>query len=1465
MALSRRDLALAGIGLFIAWGLIVRELPILRYLGYAVTLGAVLCSVGLLGLVTLTIRHQDDVQNNKNVSVAFIKPDNWRKEVLNVRRSTRYRARPLYPESFVVSEGIDELLSLIIRDFVSSWYRNISPSPIFANEVDRTIRVALENLRDRLIAEDMISLVVSRIIPIVTSHLKEFDIAERLVRGRNLDRNVTESAELDLAIAKKYRDGRLHPAVALSASDQKTVQQEYLRKLAVGLLPQLFPESVLNSRIVSVLIREIISCAVLFPIVNALSDPDTWNQSMEAYGRTALQDRKTVRKLRAALDEHASPAPKSKRGQPFPRLSVNDSERAFERFVRAIRKCNNLSDARRFRALVSSQLKQESTIEGQDQVYLRRLETGKRVLDQKVAKLAKTGDEPHVPPSLDLRPESIGPTARETSLVEVMHSASGLSYFMEFMDRQKLMSLVQFWIVVDGFRNPLEDDFGDEAASASITWKPADRNDIALISETYLSKPELKVSDESRRAIKTFLSAGKRANSEQYRKARTVVLSTQSAILEHLQEKYYPKFKESDLYWKYLASDEASANIQNSSRQSSPISATFEPTERRPLPPLLSRTSSQPGLRPSKDIRRAVVSSSDVKAMGKLFDDDDPPRRSIDSERSGLFDDEYDTDNLATSTHSLGKTSQNGENDMSQSQVLETMEAALNDIITGEPKNGKPDDTKAESAGLFGPERPLLTCNLSEASQAENRGNEKAKKSLASLGLVGQGSRLGVFDDELFPDQQKFIEDEYEEPDGADDKDPADEVHEAAPGDLGLTEAIEALSVDIDKLAAQDAVVQALTRKAELTNNTAELRILRKSKASIEREMHRKEMQRQQYILQESDNSLYGRSTVSLKSTVVGKEEDDGREFAMYIVEVQRKAGEQMPAASWVVARRYSEFHDLHQKLRQRYPSVRHLEFPRRRVVMKLQKEFLHKLAIYEHSYRSALSSPHKENSRDSELESKDLVTRIYNSVTDGMDDFLGNFGVLDQLSTAGQNLISAATQQAGTLATPDSSLATEDAVTSAEAEAELNAFEDRELEPFIKPICDLFLEAFELNRGNNWLRGRAVVVVLHQLLGGTIERKVREGVRGLVQDDSLLKYIALGRDVMWPGGVLRKAPPRSAADRRHSRAEATVVLATLIPDLAGNVVGRANAHAAARRIFATLNNQYLNTHLIFTIIDEIFLVLFESMTESAQSQAFSIPEIFELILLKLDNRTLLTTAQLICRTWTTFIQESAAIQWALCFKSVTNPHLPTWQNPLLAEAFPSIFSSSTPEVKSNIRFTYDTFDMFRHPEKFEAYMRPDASWRYMLVQQPPLTTLSLLRSSAGHGGQLFYRYETLNNQNNPLLQAFGLRMETIFEALVFSEMSEQYDYQQATEMIWAPEQLTEWVQKDLKRYKIVDFGLMVLTTVGWSRHGVVGSSADGEVECVKKIKDEYRRLGLESSHEPRAFVKKGSYGSLWD
>jgi sorting nexin-25 len=211
---------------------------------------------------------------------------------------------------------------------------------------------------------------------------------------------------------------------------------------------------------------------------------------------------------------------------------------------------------------------------------------------------------------------------------------------------------------------------------------------------------------------------------------------------------------------------------------------------------------------------------------------------------------------------------------------------------------------------------------------------------------------------------------------------------------------------------------------------------------------------------------------------------------------------------------------------------------------------------------------------------SNDFVSRIYNSVADGMEEFLGNIPVLDQLSVAGQNLISAATTQlasthgTGTLGS-NASLGV-DPATEAEAEAELLTFENKELEPFVKPICDLFLETFELNRENNWLRGRAVVVVLHQLLGGTIERKVRDSYGAFVSEDNISKYIDLLKDNMWPNGKLKESTERTPQDRAKSRKEAGVVLSTLVPELAASVVGRANAQMAAKRLEVTVNNQRL-------------------------------------------------------------------------------------------------------------------------------------------------------------------------------------------------------------------------------------------------------------------------------------------------
>ncbi|KAJ9647822.1 tRNA (guanine-N(7)-)-methyltransferase (tRNA(m7G46)-methyltransferase) [Coniosporium tulheliwenetii] len=1215
MALSRRDVIIASIVAFISWGFVTHWIPTLRWIPHAFLAGVTATLLGFFCLILSVSKQPREHQRagiDRKRNVAFVSPRAWRAETAALKGRLQYTSEQLYPQSPVVSGRFDTLVGLLLRDFVTSWYGAISSRPTFSNEVDRAIRAALVNIRDRVLNLDMIEVGVSRMLPIVTEHMRDFYEAERLVRGRKLSRNVTESEELDLAIAGKYRDGHLHPAASLAYSSTKLAAQQHLRSVVTRVLPKVLPPSMTASPAVTVLIKEIVSCAVLSPVMQILGDPDVWNQLLEAY---------TVRRLRAALDEHAPPSPKPRKDAALTRLAPNDSERRFEKFIRAIRRCNSLADARRFRSEITSQLSKPGAIGAQDPVYLRRLETGKRILDQRIAQLSAGGtSKPTL--SVQTRPESSRSTSRieAASLRQVLYDSSGLSYFMEYMDRMGLMRLVQFWIVVDGFRNPLEADTDEpeEYLTAAPSWTDSERADLMQINEAYLMKPELKVSDDARRAVKEFLKAGSNASPVQYHAARRAVLHAQSAVYEELTERYFPKFKASDLYHKWLASEQASI-----APRSLAVSRDESPSSRRPaasLRPAPLKHATSTGLRTAApDLRRAVASSSDLRSNTRAADNAAPSRRSMDDSaaRKPLFDDDDDDDPLARSTQSLQSVDSEPEQHQVNSddpRIVDAMQEALNDIMGDDPDKTSlfsdpsvrsPEDDGHARGSL---ELPRPTSPASEIS--------REKPSIASLGLLGTPNRRSrVFSDDLFGDEEKFLEDEYDT-DG-DDEDKEDRIHEAAPGDLGLAEAVDALTAEIERLVTQESIVDSLTKKAELTNNSAELRILRKSKASLQREIHRKELQKQQYIIQESDNSLYGRATVSIQSIMVATE-DDGREYALYVIEVRRQAGDQMPAAAWVVTRRYSEFHELNKRLRSRYPMIRNLDFPRRQMVLKLQKDFLQKRRVALERYlRELLLVPAVCRSRElraflsqqaissaspssQTAETRDLVTRIYNSVTDGMEDFLGNLPALDQLSVAGQNLISAATTQlaatnGGIGATIPTAQLSNDPATAAEAEKELRAFESRELEPFVKPICDLFLEIFELNKDSNWLRGRAVVVVLHQLLGGTIERKVRESAKAFMQEENMVKYIDLIKETMWPGGKMKQpGAPRSSAEKDRSRKEAGLLLATLVPELAGSVVGRQNAQAASRRILATVNNERLNTHLAFTLLDEVVKILFE-------------------------------------------------------------------------------------------------------------------------------------------------------------------------------------------------------------------------------------------------------------------------------
>jgi sorting nexin-25 len=358
--------------------------------------------------------------------------------------------------------------------------------------------------------------------------------------------------------------------------------------------------------------------------------------------------------------------------------------------------------------------------------------------------------------------------------------------------------------------------------------------------------------------------------------------------------------------------------------------------------------------------------------------------------------------------------------------------------------------------------------------------------------------------------------------------------------------------------------------------------------------------------------------------------EEDGKSVVRYLIEVQQLGVDGSFSSGWVVARRYNEFLNMHNKLRDKYGLVRNLEFPGKRLVPHLStinfvdtrrvglEKYLQNLisvpmVCESDELRAFLSrespfvaSEHNTTSNQrgamGGFSGTDLVRNVYRSVTGSIDDMLFGQSMLDVMIL---RLTRQAAEFAGIVG---SGVTDEDLVAQAldasgkmapaalmQLSADLKPLDgESSTSTFSAPICDLLLAIFELNRQNNWLRRQAVVIILQQVLGGTIERKIRETMKSLLDEPRIMSYLKIFRDGLWPGGKLKPpGVPRTSEERLRTRDEANRKLSSLVPDLAANMIGRSNARRGARQIFAVLQNRRLNQHIVYTVVDEVFSALF--------------------------------------------------------------------------------------------------------------------------------------------------------------------------------------------------------------------------------------------------------------------------------
>lgn len=1107
-------------------------------------------SFGLLVVVWITFQSNlvspQQSLRDRFRPIAFTQQDNWIKELNQIDLNSTYTGE-LYPENFLINDTLNNIVSLILRDFVERWFTRISKDETFLVDLKVQFGSIITRISDRLRTVDMSSILVHRLIPIVNEHMTEFAKACDLLKSR---KSSLGAKDLDRIIAHNYNKGRLHPAVDIDSTDPETDIKTWLSADINKLLPLLLDEEETASPPVLILVREILASCVFWPVVKMLSDPDFYNQRIVTGLKRIMKDRNDVKRLLYVLNQHSDTIRNPPISQSFiarpesltkMRISVKTSAKAFRKVLKNIAICDSTRALQQYRILLTIQLNELAKaievggLNVEDDrtlnTYSKRLQILLAAVDARYKDLNGSPDTSSTsssPPTRRRFDSVTLPKNATVSFDEVLSNPIQLPYFTEFMETRNRTVLIQFWLAVNALRNPLEDFYLGEEDTDYVNDEMSQADEIRQIAMVYFPNPMLKISVEDHDAVMAFADDTE-DDPRLYHRARRTLFSLQETVKNRMDQTDFTAFKQSDFFVRMLAE-----SIQSK------------------LPPTNS------------------VQDDEDEVNG------DPLAEYDEVDSSDERDDEK-----------VGDT------------VMQAVEDALNEI-TNVPSLSEDivEDTSMS--------RSVSSLHLSKGVQKDVFGNGADDSSLFEYGSDSMISDTSKLLDEDSVDEMSASGELLDSASGKGGS--HEELKIAAPGDLNLTREISTLQDDLNRLQEQVLIIGPLIEKASLTSNTAELTILNKAKLTLERQIQQKDLQVQQYTVQQSESSLYARTRVSIQSFISAKE--NGKDYILYLLEVQRLSSDdpRVVVAGWMVARRFSQFYQLHKYLQAKYPQITEVNFPKRKMVMNflqasLIRERKAKLEFYlralleirpictDKVFRDFLSSD--TFSLDvNQRNAASMTTKLYNRL-------MGQFMYLPQEE-------SQMAAREHTLrhfnSTPEMneelSMLDEDIEDDDENDLTVGREGRKDDFPFVRPLCDLAITFFQLNRSKVWLRGRAIALILQQLLGSTIEKVVRVNIDDRLKKESNVFALLIAlQDSLWPNGEFRQSgKERSLIEKDRVKRQARYMLTSVTMDTCSKLFGTSNSKHAAERLFDLMQNEILNRHLTLMLLKEVMTCLFPEM-----------------------------------------------------------------------------------------------------------------------------------------------------------------------------------------------------------------------------------------------------------------------------
>lgn len=1042
---------------------------------------------------------------------------NWDIEALHVD----------YPR---VSEQIDDILDLVVRDFVLPWFQKIDTdgSAAFPQSVKGFLLQAIATLRQHLSSTDVADLVVLKVLPLLTRHFKTFcSSREAVLSGVMPERH--GSSNMNLQVAVEYnKSQRLHEALSLRASCQDEDVGKYITKRVEKLLPYLIDLNELESPYVSILLREVFSTCLVAPVILKYSQPDNWNLALISISHKILEEHDQVLEIRRILSKEVetqdlnstSNAELGNLGKVNPELRMDYTEKQFEDYLREISLCNSSNVLKAARLSLLSKLlllKDDKTQKTRESMkYKRRISLSLNLIQSRLKYVGSRNDSVNTSNNQKLNIkdsnteqalEDFSASLDVISFEDILADKTCYAHFKSYLQAQPSnqgLSYLNFHKLVERMKTPLEDS---SAGDITVTFPPSEIQDLRDMIVEFGSLDDLRLLDYGLvKNIILFASKFDANDDQAVVLARRSMLLLQNEAKKALLREFFDDFKNSECFVGMISDPAFIGTEPYSKLLNFPKDASTKAAETR-------------------------------LSAARIFS-------------SPHIDDALD--NMLKMTKTRRKYSEH---------------------------------QYANRMALFG---------------HEDVGSTLFKDSLFTDDTISESEKEKIPDH--LRDSQSDVSSFKDLPNLDSSPDRVENTFANLKGEIAN------LTIAIDQIEKELGLLGHLILKAELTNNQHQLRLLNKSQRALMKDFEKKELLKQQYLVQENANSLFKKTTICIKSYYLDQELKNHREIAYYLINVNHVNNGQV--TSWEIPRRFSEFHSLNVALRRKYKhSVPHLQrkdiFPEKI-----------KISLKYHVSKSLLYEERK-----SKLEK--YLRELLNIPDICQDDmfrlFLTNLASFDSLHNPRveqkdpEDLAnSIPSLNSSTDLVIERNLTTDFHTRQIDSnyDQELSFYDDeRNLytqfeinyheKSFVKAICDFFISVFSLNKNNSgWLRGRAIITVLQQLLGSAIENYIKDNIKRFGSDNQISDILLALKTALWsPQGVLagKKFPrePRTEGEIARTKLDSQVMLQCLFAEVCGKVVGFRNVQNAAINIHEMLQNPYLNASLLLEILDLTFDEIF--------------------------------------------------------------------------------------------------------------------------------------------------------------------------------------------------------------------------------------------------------------------------------